>query len=367
MKRILILANNDVGLYKFRKDLIQTLINQGNEVYISLPYGELVIPLKEMGCKFIDTPIDRRGINPIKDIKLVLNYFKIFNQIKPLLIITYTIKPNIYGGILSVIKRIPYVLNITGMGTAFQKEGLFKKLIVILYRLACLRAKVVFFENIENQRIFIENKIISRDRTFKVNGAGVDLDEYQYINYPPEKHLNFLFIGRVMKEKGVDELFNVAKKLKEEFPNISFDIVGPLEDDYKEIILNLERHDIINFHGFQKDVKPFIEKSHCFILPSYHEGMANTLLECGAMGRPLITSNIYGCKEAVIDGKSGLLVNVSDSHDLYVKVKKFIQLPYQEKLEMAKKSREHIEKCFDKSKVIETTVKELRLDEPSNC
>ncbi|WP_461206052.1 glycosyltransferase family 4 protein [Clostridium sp. DL1XJH146] len=357
MSKILILANYDLGLYKFRKELIQELLNQENEAYISLPYGELIKPLIDMGCEFIDTPIDRRGINPLTDFKLLARYLKILKKVKPDMVITYTVKPNVYGGIVCRIKKVPYAMNITGLGTAFQSDGFLKKLIVLLYKVSCRKAKVVFFENEENQQIFIENKIVKERNTCKLNGAGVNLEEYKFCEYPQDNgQIRFLFVGRVMKEKGVDELFEVAKRIRKENKSVFFHIVGPFEDDYKEDIKELEKQEIIIYHGYQQDVKPFIEKSHCFVLPSYHEGMANTLLECGAMGRPLITSDIHGCKEAVIDKKNGYLVNVKDSEDLFLKIKKFIDLSYVEKMNMGRNSREHIENVFDKKKVVKKTI-----------
>lgn len=359
MKRILILANNDIGLYKFRKELIQELLKT-NEVYISLPYGELVQPLIEMGCHFIDTPIDRRGINPVIDLKLLNKYRKIYNQVKPDLVITYTIKPNIYGSIIAQLKKVEYAVNITGLGTAFQNDNLLKKIIVFMYRKALKKVKIVFFENIENRDIFIQNKIVEKDKTSLLNGAGVNTEEYQYTEYPNKnENIRFLFIGRIMKEKGIDELLYAAKKVKKEYLKVQFDIVGPMEDNYKDVINeNVDNH-IINYYGYQSDVKPFIKQCHCFVLPSYHEGMANTLLECASMGRPLITSNIYGCKEAI--NNNGFLCNVKDKKDLYKKMKMFIELSYEKEVNMAFNSRKHMEKVFDKKKVVESTMKGLGL------
>ncbi|PFE90563.1 glycosyltransferase family 1 protein [Bacillus thuringiensis] len=359
MAKILILANNDVGLYKFRKELIQELIHRGNEVYISLPKGDLVQPLIDMGCTFVETRVDRRGINPFTDFKLLVQYIKILMKIKPDMVMTYTIKPNIYGGIVSRLMKIPHAINITGLGTAFQNEGLLKKLIVILYKISCKQAKVVFFENEENKRVFIKNNITEIGNSFKLNGAGVNLNEYQFSEYPNDNEIRFLFIGRVMKEKGIDELFEVVKRIKDEYDNVIFDVIGPFEDDYKDLITELQQQGFIDYHGFQRDVKPFIKQSHCFVLPSYHEGMANTLLECGAMGRPLITSDIAGCKEAVIDNKSGFLVSAKSSEDLYKKIKKFIELPYKDKVTMGQASQKYIEKAFDKEKVVNMTIREL--------
>ena len=359
MRRILILANNDIGLYKFRKELIAKLIKT-NEVYISLPYGKMVEPLIKMGCHFIDTSVDRRGINPVTDLKLLNKYRKIFDQVKPDQVITYTIKPNIYGSFTARIKKVEYAVNITGLGTAFQNDNLLKKIIIFMYKKALKKVKTVFFENIENRDIFIENRIIEKDKTCLLNGAGVNTEEYQYAEYPDEnKHIRFLFIGRIMKEKGIDELLYAAKKIKKEYANIEFDIVGPMEDDYKNKIEEYVNSNIINYYGYQSDVKKFIKQCHCFILPSYHEGMANTLLEAGSMGRPLITSNIHGCKEAI--DNNGYLVKVRDKEDLYKKMKMFIELDHEKKVNMALNSRKHIEKIFDKRKVVKETMKGLGL------
>ena len=359
MARILILANSDLGLYKFRKELIEELLI-GNEVYISLPNGGYIKDLVHLGCKFIETRIDRRGINPINDAKLLLHYLKIATQIKPDQVITYTVKPYVYGGIVCRIKKIPYAVNITGLGTTFHNEGALKKILVSLYKVACRNAKVLFFENEENRQIFIANKIVEEEKTCKLNGAGVSLEEYQFCDYPSDNNkIHFLFIGRVMREKGIDELFAVAKRINDKYDNVIFDIVGPFEEDYENTVSELQKQGYINYHGFQSDVKPFIEKAHCFVLPSYHEGMANTLLECGAIGRPLITSNIHGCKEAVINEGNGYLVNVGDSEDLYLRIKQFIDVSWDEKVEMGKVSRKIVENFFDKKIIVEKTIDRL--------
>ena len=359
MKKILVLANNDVGLYKFRKELIQELLKD-NDVYISLPNGKLVEPLIQMGCKFIDTPVDRRGINPITDFKLLNRYRKVIKDVKPELIITYTIKPNIYGSLIERMKHIDYAVNITGLGTMFQSDNLLKKMIIFMYKTALKKVKTVFFENVENKDIFIKNKITEEGRVCVLNGAGVNLEEYPFTKYPEEeKEIRFLFIGRIMKEKGIDEFLYAAKKIKEENIDIQFYIVGPMEDDYENIIKEYIDNDIINYYGYQEDVKPYIEGCHCFVLPSYHEGMANTLLEAASMGRALITSNIHGCKEAVEDGVNGFLCEKQNSDSLYKVMKKFIQLSFDEKVKMSICGRKRMKKLFDKRKMVECTIKAL--------
>lgn len=358
--KILILANNDVGLYKFRKELIQELIHRGNKIVVSVPDGELIPDIKNLGVKVILTDVDRRGINPLTDMKLLLKYFRMEATLKPDLVITYTIKPNVYGGVVSRILRIPYAENITGLGTTFQTENLIKKLVCFLYKISCRRAKVVFFENEENKQIFLEHHLIREEQACRLNGAGVNLDEYPYTEYPDESEpIRFLFIGRVMKEKGVDELFEAARRIKKEYPKAVFDIVGPMEDEHESVVQKLEEEGIINYYGYQKDVRPFIAKCHCFVLPSWHEGMANTNLESASSGRPIIASNIPGCMEAVKNNMSGFLCKTRNSDDLYKVIKKFIELPYEERKAMGLTGRKYIEDVFDKKKIVARTIEFL--------
>ena len=357
MMRVLILANNDIGLYQFRRDLIAELL-RNHEVYISLPYGDLVNPLVEMGCKFIDTPMDRRGMNPLKDLKLHKEYKRILNRVKPDLVITYTIKPNIYGGFACRLKKVPYAVNITGLGTAFENNGLLRKMVTAMYREGLKKAKVVFFENSANRDLFVNENIISTDQAVILSGAGVNLDHFTYTPYPHNDSFRFLFIGRVMQEKGIDELFEAMKRLIGEDENCFLDVVGPFEEDYKEKLEEYEKAGWLKYHGYQKDVRPFIKNCDCFVLPSWHEGMANTNLECAAMGRPVISSNIPGCMEAVVDDKSGYLCEPKDAESLYRVMKRMLECGERE--EMGIVGRKHMEKMFDKKKVVEETIKSLQ-------
>lgn len=354
MKKVLILANYDLGLYKFRKELIQALIEQGCKVYIALPYGKLVEPLKQMGCHYTAIQVDRRGVNPLRDLSLLVAYSRLIKQIKPDRVITYTIKPNIYGGMICRGMKVPYYANITGLGTAFQKDGILKKIIIQLYKQALKKAKYVFFENQDNREKFLEHRIVYPQQAVRFNGAGVNLEEYSFIPMNEEKAINFLFIGRVMKEKGIEELFQVATRIRRHYPQVNFHIVGPFEENYGTQVKVLHEQGIIRYHGYQEDVRPFIAESHCFVLPSYHEGMANTLLEAAAMGRALITSNIPGCREAVND--NGYTVEVQDEEDLYAKVEAFIKLSPDTRVALSKQSRKHMEAMFDKSKIVAKTI-----------
>ena len=265
--RILILANNDVGLYKFRKELIEEILKQKNEVYISLPSGELVFPFEEMGCTFIDTPVDRRGINPKTDMELFNRYRKMMKEVNPDLVITYTIKPNIYGGIAARLAKKKYAVNITGLGTAFENAGLIRTIIVTLYKIALKKAKVIFFENSANKDELLSFKVCDKSQTVVLNGAGVNTSTYSYLPYPQgddknDKPVKFLFIGRVMKEKGIDELFNAMKQLITEGKQCFLDVVGPFEEDYKDKLEQCEKDGWLKYHGYQFNVILFLNHFH---------------------------------------------------------------------------------------------------------
>ncbi|HIT06597.1 MAG TPA: glycosyltransferase family 4 protein [Candidatus Scybalocola faecipullorum] len=353
--KVMILANNDIGLYQFRKELIEELLKQ-HEVVIALPDGDFIKPLEDIGCKFIDTPVDRRGINPVADLKLFHEYRGLLKQEEPDLVITYTIKPNVYGGIACRVARIPYAVNITGLGTAFENGGMLKRIVTVMNKVACKKAKVVFFENEENRQIFIKERIVRESKTHRLNGAGVNLEKYQVTEYPRGEKIKFLFMGRVMAEKGINELFGAMKRLTADGINCELDVLGGYEEDYKKKIQECENEGWLHYHGYQKDVRPFIEKCHCFVLPSWHEGMANTNLESAASGRPIITSNIPGCMEAVIDGKTGYLAERKNAEDLYRVMKKFAELPYEERKAMGLAGRERMEAVFDKKIIVKKTL-----------
>ena len=358
--KILILTNLDVGLYQFRKELLEELIKNKHDVSISLPSGKLIETLVNMGCKYIDTELDRRGLNPIKDLKLSNQYFSTVKEIHPDFVITYTIKPNVYGGLVCRFKNIPYAVNITGLGTAFQKSGILRLFVKTLYKIGLKKAKVVFFENEENRQIFIEEKIVKEEQTCLLNGAGVNVERYSITEYPKDTGVTrFLFMGRVMKEKGVDELFAAMRKLHFEKAPCELVMLGSYEEDYESIIDRYSQEGWLKYYGYQEDVKPFIAQSHCFVLPSWHEGMANTNLECASMGRPVITSNIHGCLEAVEDGVSGFLCEKQNSDDLYNVMKKFMSLPYGERKAMGLAGRKRMEDIFDKRKVVAKTISRL--------
>ncbi|NBJ70845.1 MULTISPECIES: glycosyltransferase family 4 protein [Clostridia] len=358
MAKILILANNDVGLYKFRKELIKELVIN-NDVYISLPYGDLVPELKKMGCKYIDTTINRRGTNPLTDLKLLITYIKLVKKCKPDIILTYTIKPNIYGGIASRINGVSYVANITGLGSAVENNGWLQKITLFLYRISLKKAKCVFFQNNENKDLFVKKNVVS-NRFKIIPGSGVNLDDYPYMEYPTNEKVHFLFVARIMKEKGIEEYLNAAKHIKSKYDFTEFHILGYCEEAYKDRLEDMHKKGIINYHGMQKDVKPFYKKAHCIIHPTFYpEGMSNVLLEASACGRPIITTNRSGCKEIVDHGRNGLIIDPCNTSDLLRKIEKFIQLDNKTKLQMGLQSRRIVEKKFDRQIVVHKYLEEI--------
>ena len=361
-KRILVLANNDVGLYRFRKDLLAVLLRAGHKVYVSLPDGDFVPELVQLGCCFIDTPIERRGMNPLHDSELFHQYRSMLKKVKPDLILTYTIKPNIYGGLACRMLHIPYAVNITGLGSAIENGGWLKKFVLALYKPALKGAKVVFFENSGNRDILVATGVVPNGRDVVLNGAGVNLEDYPYQPYPQGGLVRFLFVGRVMHEKGVDELFSAAKRMKQEFGDgVEFHIVGSFEEAYKPVVVELERTGVVKYHGYQSDMKPFYAMASCVVLPSFHEGMSNVLLEAAASGRPLITSDIPGCREAVEDGVSGYLCTAKDADTLYAAMYRFVSLPLTERAELGHRGRERMERQFSKTAVVAETIKHLEI------
>jgi len=355
-KKVLILANSDVGLYNFRKELIVRLLVEGFLVFLSVPFGPRVPELVALGCSFIETPVDRRGKNLFRDLSQLKHYCKILHSIRPNAVVTYTIKPNLYGGLACRLKKVPYIANITGLGTAFQKSGLLQIMVMLLHRLALKTANRVVFENADNYQFFLNKRIVEHGQSACMPGAGVNLNEFPFMEMVFDGTCRFLFIGRIMKEKGIDELFEAAKTIRKTYKNASFEFIGQTEDNYSAVLKQQAADGVLQYHGFQGDVRPFVSRCHCVVLPSYHEGMSNALLEAAAMGRPLIASDIPGCREAVQPDVSGFLCDAKSSQSLARCLERFILLDDVCKLEMGMASRKHVEDVFDRKQVVEAIV-----------
>lgn len=359
-KRVLILSNHFITLYNFRKELIKKLVEDGHEVFISMPKSDENKFFSDMGCKIIETPVDRRGINPIKDIGLIINYIKIMKKVKPDIIFSYTIKPNIYGSIASNLTKNKQINNITGTGATFLKNNMVSMIVKILYKLSIKKSYKVFFQNKGDRDFFVANKMV-KDNYGMLPGSGVNLEEFTFSDLPPMDEINFIFIGRIMKLKGIEEYLECAKKIKFKYPNTNFYVAGFIEEDkYKEMIHDYHTKGIINYIGFQKDIKSWIQRCHCTILPSHGgEGVPNVLLESAAMGRICIASKINGSKDVVEDGVTGYLFEVGNAEDLINKVEKFLALDYEAKRQMGQAGRKKVEKEFDRKTIISTYIEAI--------
>lgn len=360
MKSILILANSIVGLFSFRKEVVQALIDEGYRVYISIPRGEEVKEqyFIDKGCSLLYQHIDRRGINPFHDLKLLYSYYKTIRRIKPVVVLTYTIKPNIYGGIASRMNNVPQLANITGLGSSINGTGWLAKFSLILYKLGLSRARTIFYQN-EMIKAFCNKNHIGKNGIL-LPGSGVNLEWHDFHPYPSnESIITFLFIGRVMKDKGIDEFLSMVKRIRSKYENVDFHILGGCEENYQAVLIQYQNDGLLKWHGNVSDIRPYIKSAHCTILPSYHEGMANVLLETCAAGRPIIASNINGCKEVIDDGVNGFLCETRNAENLIEKVEAFLVLPYKEKIQMGKAARKKVEKEFDRQIVVSKYLKEI--------
>lgn len=358
-KKILIATNHAYMLWQFRRELIAEL-GKEHEVVLSLPFDEEhhEKPFQEMGMKCIDTPLERRGINPLTDFKLMEHYKRILREEQPDLVITYSIKPNVYAGLECSKLGIPYCANVQGLGTAFEKPGL-AQFVTLLYKLAFRKVRTVFFENVANAEEFQRRHIIPEKKQKILHGAGINLERYSFQAYPKNDKVHFLYVGRIMREKGIDELFAAVRSIYAVRKDFVLDIVGFYEDDYKEQVESLVRDGIAIFHGFQENPVPYYAAADCVVLPSYHEGMSNVLLEAAAVGRPLITSDIPGCREAVDQGITGILVKSRDTDSLRKGMETFLEKTHVDRVLMGEAGRRRMEQIFDKAQVVKETISAL--------
>lgn len=354
MKKILLLANDTTYVYNLRLALIEKLLENNYEVYIAAQIMNFKNELQKIGCMIININSNRHGKNPFNDLKLLKKYKKIINNLKPDVVLSYNIKPNIYGGI-ACHKKSKFMPNITGLGTALEYPGLMQKITKILYKIGLKYSEVIFFQNTENIQFFKKNNILNKkSKIVLLPGSGVDLRNHKILNYPTSKILKFLYVARIMKDKGIDIYLETAKKIKEKHPNTEFHICGYCDDEkYKKILNEYEDNNIVIYHGEQKDMIPFFKMAHCVVHPSYYpEGMSNVLLEAAAHGRPIICTNRSGCKETVDNEKSGFIVPIKNTKEVIISVEKIIEMSNLERKKMGINGRRKIETEFDRNIVV---------------
>ena len=358
MKKILFLMHHADSTYWFKKELIDSLINKGYQVHLAVPNVDSIRGRLDKSVFFYEIEIDRRGVNLLSDLNLYRKYKQIIKGINPSIIYTAAIKPNIYGNLAAKQYRIPVISNITGLGNAFQnRKSILFFIIKNLYKKAFKSVTKVFFENVESSEIFLTHNLIKKDKVVIVQGSGVNIEKFKpTINEKANDSITFLLIGRIMKEKGINEYVAASIKLSEKYGNINYMIMGMVEE--KQLLEEICNNQIINYLGELDDPREEIFKADCIVLPSYHEGMANTLLEGAAMGKPLIASNISGCKEIIEEGITGFLCKPKDAEDLYLAMEKIILMTKAERFEMGEKGREKMVSEFDRSNVVKKYIEE---------
>ena len=366
---IALLTNNDDDIYCFRKELIEDIIDAGYEMLISCPDGEKFELTKHIEYRYDNPDIDRRGTNIVADFKLFLHYFRLFVKNKPSVVLTYTAKPNVYAGIAAYLLGIPCISNVTGFGSVLNASGFKQKIIMSLFRFSFRRSTCVMFQNSTNMKLAEESGMVKGEHKL-IPGSGVNTERYPLQPYPDGgngkdgEKIAFNYIGRIMHDKGVDDYIEAAKRIKAEYPNTEFNMLGfiePTEKHYYESDLyDLEEKDIIRYRGSLKDVKPFIAASHATIHPStYGEGMSNVLLESASSGRPIISTDNPGCMETFVDGETGFIYHGGDVDALCEQIKKFLALPNEERKAMGEKGREYIKNNFSRDIVIKAYLEKI--------
>lgn len=366
---IALLTNNDDDVYCFRLELIQAIINAGYRILISCPDGPKFEVMEEIGLKkdeafiYDNPPIDRRGTSVKSDFKLMMHYRSLFKQYKPAVVLTYTAKPNVYASLVAHQLHIPVINNVTGLGSVANESGIKQKFIMWLFKTAYRGSACIMFQNSTNMKLAKALGWVKGDCKL-IPGSGVALDRYPVQEYPDGgdgvngEPVVFNYIGRILKDKGVDDYIEAAKRIMAKYPKTEFNMLGfiePTENHYEAELRELGEQGIVFYRGSQKDVKPWIKRSHAIIHPStYGEGMSNVLLENASSGRPIITTDNPGCQETVDDGVSGLIYHGGDIDELVHKIELFVRsMSNEERKKMGLEGRNKVENEFSREVVIE--------------
>jgi len=366
-KKIAVIENGLFSTYTMREGLMMHLLKEGYDVYILTHTNRFVPQVEKMGLKVIN--IGSGNLNPVKVSKYIYNLRKALKKIKPDVCLTFSIRPAIWGNLITRQLKIPTITNITGVGPLFISKNIVYRTARTLYRNALSKTKKVFFQNFDDMNLFIERKFVKSSIAERIPGSGIDFKKFSPIILKERDSHSFifLFIGRLIKDKGIFEYIDAARIIRKKYPNAVFNVMGPFwtQNLKKNTITHTQLQHwidegVIDYLGEKKDVRKFIAEADCIVLPSYREGTSNTLLEAASMEKPTITTNATGCKEIVSDNVTGFLCNVRDEQDLADKMEKMILLPSEERKEMGKKARQKIIKEYDKQIVIQAYLRAIR-------
>jgi glycosyltransferase involved in cell wall biosynthesis len=360
MKKIVLVSNASWTMVKFRFGLMAKLKELNYEVIVISPKDDYSSEIEQIGCRFIDIEIDNKGINPFKDLKLIYNLFKIYKQLQADLVIHYTVKPNIYGSTAALLTKTKCFSVIPGLGYAFINENLTAKIVKLLYKLALKIPKVVWFINNDDKAVFLKSKLVDSKKVGMINGEGINTEYYKPFEkkqVTENKDFSFLMISRILEDKGVYEYVEAAKILRAKYQDIKFQLLGPIyllnpSSISKESVYGWHNDGIIEYLGESKDVRSFISNSDCVVLPSYREGKGMTLVEGASMAKPLIATDVPGCRDVVDDKVSGFLCEVKNAKDLASKMENLYNLSSEERELMGREGRAKMMKELDENIVI---------------
>ena len=356
-RRVVLAANSSWNIVNFRSGLIHALKAAGYAPVVIAPLDPVVEHrMAELGVERIVVGLNRSGLNPFADLALMLKYRSVLNSLRPIAYLGFTIKPNIYGGIAARLARVPLIANISGLGTVFINRGPLLALVSRLYRFALKRAAVVFFQNPDDLELFVDRAIVARGQAALLPGSGIDLDAFRPSPLPAGL-TTFLLIARMLGDKGVWEFAQAARIVRAELPGVRFQLLGPADEGNRSAISRAEidrwvAEGTIEYLGATEDVRPYIERATAVVLPSYREGLPRSLLEAAAMGRPLIATNVPGCRELIEEGVNGYLCQVRDPESLANSMKKLAKVPRDRLAEMGVASRRYVEQHYSQTVVI---------------
>lgn len=356
-RKIVISLNTSWNIYNFRLNLAKSLKDSGYQVIFVAPYDQYSEKLKQE-FEYHDLYINNKGTHPKQDLKTLIEFYKLYQKIKPDIVLSYTIKPIIYGNIACRFLGIKTINNISGLGTVFIKQGLITKIVKLLYRYSLQKSSKVFFQNSDDRDLFIENRLVKLNKCDLLPGSGIDINKFTPV-WTQKKDGTFIFllIARMLWDKGVGEYVEAAKIIKQIYPYVTFQLLGSLDAVNKTAITQEQMKSwtddgLVEYLGLTDDVKMFISDADCIVLPSYREGTPRSLLESASMAKPIITTNVPGCREVVDNGINGYLCNVKDPEDLAHKMEKMLNLSPQEKMKMGTEGRQKIVREFDEKIVI---------------
>lgn len=356
MAKILVAINQARVLYDFKRELIDALIARGDEVLLSFEEDFRADYFRKTSARIITTPIDPRGMNPLRDLKLSRFYKSLLKRERPDAVLTFTIKPNVYCGARCAALGVPYYATISGLGVAMNGSGLLRKVSTLLYRRGLRGARRVFCQNESIANRVVEERIVRKEQITRVGGSGVDLNRFVSLPYPAESETtSLLFIGRLMRDKGIGEFVECARRVRSQRQDVVFQIIGASERGCHEDVMVREAaaEGVVDYQGYQMDVTPFLKRAHAIVLPSYHEGLSNVLLEGAASARPILATNVPGCAETYQDGVTGFGFNPKSTDALVDAVERFLALRYAQRVAFGIAGRDRVAALFSRDEVVQ--------------